>query len=496
MAYVAGYDCDIFISYSHDDNEPIADRAGWVEVFHKSLENWLVKRRGLKHLSIWRDRKLQGNTVFDEAICNRIQGAALFFVLNSRNYVQSEYCRKELEWFRQSNIGRPGDLNIGEQHRIFNLLLNNIPHPDWPPELQGTVGFPLHDAQRDDDLGEFTEPSDDNFLKQLGSVVDAVEETLNQSPKARPMTAPDRAAGHSVKIFVADVSDSLDTRRDRLVSDLKAATNRPQMQVLDELPPPAEAVAHAARMQEILRQADLTVHLFDRWPGHRIVDQRGSTYPRVQMELALPSAVPTIVWVPASLDFKMIEDENHRQFLDRLENGAREKNNYEFVREAQIDLTAFILQKIATFQPPQNWDHGKVSLLVDSHQKDQRFAYELAAELARKGADVDFTKESSNPIRSLENFEEAIRRVKHLIVMFGQVAPAWLLGRIRKAIKIFAEQFDAGEATLEGIWVYRLPRCTSSLDLPQRPLQVQVLDNSKSESLDPKILTPLLSSLS
>jgi hypothetical protein len=108
---------------------------------------------------------------------------------------------------------------------------------------------------------------------------------------------------------------------------------------------------------------------------------------------------------------------------------------------------------------------------VDSHQKDQLFLYEVAALLVKKGADVEINRESSDPIRSLENFEQAIRRVKHLIVMFGQVTPAWLLGRIRKAAKIVAEQFEAGENPLEGVWVYRLPGCT----VPRMPFQVQVL---------------------
>ena len=56
MAYTAGYDCDIFISYSRDDNVVLpGGNAGWVTQFRDYLENWLVKRRGLKGLKIWFD---------------------------------------------------------------------------------------------------------------------------------------------------------------------------------------------------------------------------------------------------------------------------------------------------------------------------------------------------------------------------------------------------------------------------------------------------------
>src|ERR1051325_7133141 len=147
MAYVAGYQFDVFISYCNVDNEPIGSRRGWVEEFHEALEDWLVKRRGLKNLKIWRDPELKGNTRFDEAIRHRTQSSALLFVLQSRNYAQSEYCRKELAWFHEFNCSQPAGLTVDEESRIFNILLNNVPRNNWPRELSGTAVFPLHYAK-------------------------------------------------------------------------------------------------------------------------------------------------------------------------------------------------------------------------------------------------------------------------------------------------------------------------------------------------------------
>ena len=48
MSEVDGFDFDIFISYSHDDNYPLTGDLGWVDQFHDVLENWLHRRRGLK----------------------------------------------------------------------------------------------------------------------------------------------------------------------------------------------------------------------------------------------------------------------------------------------------------------------------------------------------------------------------------------------------------------------------------------------------------------
>ena len=111
MAHASGYEYDIFISYSRNDNVEIGSSKGWVTGFNEDLYNSLVKLRGLKNLTIWHDdRGLDGNTDFDQAIENRLRKTALLFVLHSRNYLDSQYCRKELEWFYRQNEHRPGGL--------------------------------------------------------------------------------------------------------------------------------------------------------------------------------------------------------------------------------------------------------------------------------------------------------------------------------------------------------------------------------------------------
>ena len=156
MAQVPGYNYDIFISYAHDDNVRIGGGEGWVDTFHDSLQNWLRHRRGLKSLAIWRDPTLGGNTLFDDAIRETIDGSAIFLVLHTRNYQASDYCRKELERLHGHNQTAQRSLRVGNDSRIFNVLLTNIPHREWPEQLSATSGFPMHDAMGSDAPGEFT----------------------------------------------------------------------------------------------------------------------------------------------------------------------------------------------------------------------------------------------------------------------------------------------------------------------------------------------------
>ena len=92
-AHSPGDKYDIFISYSRNDNVAIGAEPGWVEAFHNDLENWLIKRRGLSYLKIWRDTfSLQENDVIDEPIEDAVRHSKLLFALNSHNYLKSKYC--------------------------------------------------------------------------------------------------------------------------------------------------------------------------------------------------------------------------------------------------------------------------------------------------------------------------------------------------------------------------------------------------------------------
>ena len=275
MAQIPGFEYDIFISYTHNDNHSSTDDPGWVDRFHSELESWLKYRRGCSDLVIWRDKELDGATVFSASIEEKIKKSALFFVLNSRNYPNSAYCRKELEWFYKYHGERPGGLIVGEHHRIFNILLCNIPFQDWPEELGETSGFAMHDAQSEAELGDFTSPGDDRFKKQLRAVVDTVEAITRDFSKLKPTPEVREVRDDEIKIFIADVADSLQDFKDRIIAEAAGA----KVPVITHIPPPLESAQHTASVENALVQADLSIHLFDPLPGRKILDQTDGHLP-------------------------------------------------------------------------------------------------------------------------------------------------------------------------------------------------------------------------
>lgn len=489
MAYIPGFDYDIFISYTHNDNA-----LGWVEQFHDRLEKWLAKIRRLSNLKIWRDCELHGHTDFELAIPNKIKSSVLFFALNSRNYLESDYCRKELEWFHQYNTGRPGGLFVGEEIRIFNILLNNIPYQQWPQNLFGrTKGHHMFDTRNEKELGDFLPPDDPRFCKQLRRIVDDVELTLNAFAALQASSSEPVSTSQKVQVFVAEVADTLQSQRKRLITDL-----RERGAFVFENVSLGKAAEHDKNVRDILNQADLAVHMFDHLPGRPIVDDEDNTYPRRQIELSLRSKTPKLVWLPSELtptEIASLAYEDYRLCLQNLENERRAGQNYEFVRSTATAFAEIVLQKLVELQKASATNGETISFLVDTHQKDQRHAYELADLLVENGLEVEFNQESRDPTRSLTNFEQTLKQVRNLIIICGIVNSDWLHSRLKKAIKIVAEQVDNEICiNLDTIWIYLPPGGKTAPDLSSFPpfIKIRTLDIRAFKQIEPHLLAPLL----
>jgi len=183
MTFTPGFENDIFISYCHDDNDAPRDESGWVDHFHERLESSLAQRFGRREIVIWRDKKLQGSTLFDQRIQEQIHRSALFLALISPNYLKSEYCRKELAWFFAEAQKSTYGLSVNHEYRILPVFLRNIGHTAWPTELKGISGFPMHDQEEDSEKrGAALDHREVLYTKKLRFIVDAVETILPLFP--------------------------------------------------------------------------------------------------------------------------------------------------------------------------------------------------------------------------------------------------------------------------------------------------------------------------
>lgn len=135
--YVPNYKNDIFISYSHVDNEPFpgADK-GWVTTFVNGLKTELGRQLGRSNAySLWMDYELRGNQPVTADIDNQLNSCATLVLIFSRGYLASSWCLLELNTFL-AQVGNGSG-------RIFMVEHDFVPFEERPPEFQDLLGYPF-----------------------------------------------------------------------------------------------------------------------------------------------------------------------------------------------------------------------------------------------------------------------------------------------------------------------------------------------------------------
>jgi TIR domain len=101
MAYVPGFQHDVFISYARR-----SDMAKWVTRFKKILEDQLSSTLGGRPALVWMDSRLRVGDDFAEKIQSQLRRTALLIAVISPRYVESQACMiMELHFFQANGTG-------------------------------------------------------------------------------------------------------------------------------------------------------------------------------------------------------------------------------------------------------------------------------------------------------------------------------------------------------------------------------------------------------
>ena len=499
MAYIPGFKHDIFISYAHIDNIPILDQQeGWVNTLYKNLKVMLDKRIGkMNLLDIWYDNKaLDGSTLFDNSIENGIMDSAIMICINSPGYKESDYCKKEMVTFHKKALNEKTGIMVGDRSRMVQVLLNNIPHAEWPEELSGATGFPFHNATDADSWGDTLEPDSDEFKKTLQNLRDAIfkliTDFIQEQSKVRveeksviksvpekvvdnnPTGASDEGDNNGYTVFMGEVSDSLRVSRKRAILELE----KKGFKVKCGIPPPDDSAGHEAATLNALNSSQIAIHLLDTLPGREIVDCAEMGYPQKQTEIVLNSDKAQMIWMPADIDFEEIEDEAYKKFLRDIEERKPDSKNYEFIKGSKSTLAMEIIDFVERLKEEQTRAKpvkGKISVLLDTHLTDQLYAFELGKALVENQIQPYINPQEDNPRDNLNLLEDRIKQVTKLVFVYGGVSKDWLLERMSAAVQLIITK----NYPIDGFYVYMAPPIKPKNDIlmNQRFLKVVATDN-------------------
>jgi dsDNA-binding SOS-regulon protein len=487
MAYLKDYKFDIFLSYCHLDNLKVfEEKKGWIENFFNDLTVTLWQSVGTRDVTIWWDEKrLDGNTLFDDSIDDSLKKSAILVCLNSPAYLKSEYCKKELELFYNYKRESEGT-KIRNQSRVFNVLLYNIPHQKWPHEFAGATGFPFHDAVEEDDRGHPFAISAAQFRDKMQSLCDSLVELLIEPP---PSPEENEQAA-LFDVYFGDVSDSLSSIRKRTIAELK----KKEIAVIPNAPPPWEKSKHEAAVKEKLDKAELSVHLLDQYPGRTIEGEETLGYPQKQAELSLLTSKTKLIWVPADLNIDTIEEEKYKTFLRDIENGNLPATGIKYVRSPKGELTQQVIDMANEEQ--HVWTgvkNGKDSGLIDTHFNDQLYALDLSKILLENNKLPIINPQEGNPKKNISILEERVRQATSIVLFYGKVTWDWINERVNATEQLLVSY----NYPINELFVLLLPphKDPGSLKFEQTAIKITVMNNSDKAELDRDVLGPFLKSL-
>ena len=134
MAYVPGFEHDIFVSYAHVDDMALPGfDDGWVTTLVKNLKILVSQSLGRTDAySLWMDYRLQHNVAITDAVMDNVRKAATLVIILSPGYLASDWCQREKNAFLKALKERKKEVPS-----VFVVETRQIEKKEYPKEFKG-----------------------------------------------------------------------------------------------------------------------------------------------------------------------------------------------------------------------------------------------------------------------------------------------------------------------------------------------------------------------
>ena len=425
------FEDDLFISYAHIDNQPLAEGLrGWVETFHERLKVRLEQVTG-ESVRIWRDRKLEGNDVFAETLITRLSNAAVLVVVLSPRYVKSEWCLKELCEFYQRAAGGPV---VGDKLRVFKVVKFHVPLREHPPQLQGVLGFDFYeyDAERDrarEFSPDVTPARDIRYWEMLDDVACNIKRTLER------LTRPDEsyAVGDAQTVYLAETTSDLSAERGLIRRELELQGHC----VLPDAPLPLRGPALREAVRGYLERSSLSVHLLGGSYG-LIPEEESHSLVEIQDEVAEErgESLRRIVWMPTGLE---PHDERQRRLVERFRLGVDGRRGLEVLQTSLEELKKHVEERVNEKPKPApvaTVSDGPPSVYLICDKEDLPEITPLEDYLFGRGFNVFLPAMEGDETSIREDHKANLVECDAVVVYYGRGSDVWLRMKQRELQKV------------------------------------------------------------
>lgn len=422
---------DIFISYAHIDNKPLTEeQKGWVSAFDSALKNRLPVLLGRK-ADIWRDQKLKGDEIFADEIVDQFPKLKVMVSIVSPRYLESDWCRKELEEFYET-ANRSGGVRVGNKSRIFKIVKTPVPQDKYPKEISNVLGYEFFESCDDGHFREFIlEKGSSTYYKFIERFEDVAQDLcqLIKMLDSNIRSAEPPPSDPKKTIYLAKTTSDLEPARDNIRRDLE---KRGYTVFPDQELPIDDRFRQA--VEDYLQRCRLAVHLIGNKYGLVPEDEQHSMV-EIQCQLSQSGSLSRLIWLPdSSLDSK---DPRQQDFIDALQHRSPADSNTDLLDGNLEDLKTVIidtLKKPATPETPPQTTIPRIYLMYDESDRDavtaiDDYLFDQGFEMLEPVFEGD-----ENDIRRAH--QDNLKICDAVLVYYNQAPESWLkfkMNDLRKA---------------------------------------------------------------
>jgi len=485
MGLVSGYDNEIFISYSHIDNEPFGDpRGGWVDIFHEQLQNFVNVHLG-RRTRVWRDKRLTGGEIFSDEIKQQLRSSALLVSVISPGYIRSEWCNHELVAFTRA-AEDSGNLRIGNLPRVVKVLRLPVERSALPPLLDEMLGEQFYrvdpaSGRARDLLIDASADALQVFRARVDEVAHHASRLLDAMAASRDAARPPSPAIAAVTMFLAWTTGDLAEEREKLRREFEARNYR----VVPSGAPPLDTAGVREHLAAALRDAKIAIHMIGAHYGfvpegeHRSIIELQSDAAIYQ---ASGSTAARIFWLAPNLH---TQDPRLIAFLEQMHKPSRHDDRFDLLANQTIEvLKTLVLDRLNAAPKAAQKSAGPASSVVYliCDQLDRALVAPIQDFLFDQSIEVKLPlfEGDSDQIRQ-EHFE-TLAECDGVLVFWGKAKEGWLRTMLRDLNKVFGlgrtQPFKATSIYLAELpdssracCVPLLTRFPADSDDPPRPYQ-------------------------
>lgn len=431
---------DIFISYAHADDQVLAEGAsGWVTALADRLQKSLAMKPGGAAIKVWMDHRLEPNKRVDPALAHRVGAADVFVAVLSPRYLESPWCRDEIEGF----AARHG----AAAERVFLVEMAPTDRSDWPATIHD-ISTLCFWAQAFDDPAAMPlgwpapDPAGDRpYWRALNELAHFISDRLRAASAGAGMAA----APARQRVWIADPTDHVLDVWERLA----AALRQQGAEVLPSNPgsyPTTSEADWRAALDADLASADLLVQLFGPHPGRKPA-WNDSPYSHLMASAAAQAArARGIAWLPwraSDVQLDSLPEGAHRQWLTGAVAGGGEALLSEVLaRLKSLSAPAAAPVPPALAASPTTGDAGApLSICVQADGTDRGVGEQVRDLLFGLGVDASLAplpQPAQAPAQWRQDYEDMLKESNGLLIVYGASPASWVQAQVQAARKTLA----------------------------------------------------------